>query len=120
MLIQSREGVDGSAVETALYEEIERMIAEPVSDEELQKAKNMLVTGFYRDMATISGRANQLGSFELFHGDWRKLFDVVGTYESIEAADIQRVMGQYLTPENRTVVTLIPTTGEDKEGGNAR
>ena len=85
----------------------------------LQKAKNMLVTGFYRDMATISGRANQLGSFELFHGDWRKLFDVVETYESITAEDIQRVMGKYLKADNRTVVTLIPTT-DSGEVDNAR
>jgi zinc protease len=120
LLVQSREGVEGPLVEAALYEEIERMKSEPVSDEELQKAKNMLVTGFYRDMATISGRANQLGSFELFHGDWRKLFDVVGTYESITAEDIQRVLGEYLTTNNRTVVTLIPTGDANEEAGNAR
>ncbi len=118
MLVQSREGVDGATIEAALYEEIDRMKNEPVTDAELQKAKNMLVAGFYRDMATISGRANQLGSFELFHGDWRKLFDVVGTYESIQAEDIQRVLSKWLTPQNRTVVTLIPT--QDMEAGNAR
>jgi zinc protease len=119
MLVQSREGIDGATVEAALYDEIQRMIDHPVSGFELQKAKNMLVTGFYRDMATISGRANQLGSFELFHGDWQKLFDVVETYESITAEDIQRVMGKYLTANNRTVVTLIPTT-DDEEVDHAR
>ncbi|RKZ18089.1 insulinase family protein [bacterium] len=118
MLVQSREGVDGTTIEAALYEEIDRMKNEPVTDDELQKAKNMLVAGFYRDMATISGRANQLGSFEIFHGDWRKLFDVVGTYESIQAEDIQRVLSTWLTAQNRTVVTLIPT--QDTEAGNAR
>jgi zinc protease len=120
LLVQSREGIEGPVVEAALYEEIDRMKSEPVSDEELQKAKNMLVTGFYRDMATISGRANQLGSFELFHGDWRKLFDVVDTYEEISAEDIQRVLAQYLTANNRTVVTLIPTGDANEEAGNAR
>ena len=75
---------------------------------ELAKAKNMLVTDFYRDMATISGRAHSLGSFELFHDDWRKLFEVVQTYESISAEDIQRVMATYFTQDNRTVITLIP------------
>jgi zinc protease len=120
LLVQSREGIEGGAIEAALYEEIQRMIDEPVSDEELQKAKNMLVTGFYRDMATLSGRANQLGGFELFHGDWRKLFDVVGTYDSIQPEDIQRVLGKYLVPDNRTVVTLIPTAPAPEEDDNAR
>jgi zinc protease len=117
VLVQGREGIEGASIEAALYDEIQRMIDTPVDDAELQKAKNMLVADFYRDMATISGRANQLGAFALFHGDWHRLFEVVETYESIEAADIQRVLGSYLTPENRTVVTLIPepTTGEAED-----
>lgn len=119
LLVQAREGVDGATVEAAVYDEIERMKREAVSERELQKAKNMLVTGFYRSMATISGRANQLGSFALFHGDWRKLFEVVETYESIQPADIQRVVDQYLTADNRTVVTLVPTPAEE-EDDNAR
>lgn len=119
LLVQSREGVEGPTIEAAVYDELERMRTQPVSETELQKAKNMLITGFYRSMATISGRADQLGSFELFHGNWRKLFDVVETYESIGAEDIQRVIDEYLIPENRTVVTLIPTAG-DVEGDNAR
>ena len=62
LLVQSRDGVTGATIEAALYEEIQRMVNHPVSGFELQKAKNMLVTGFYRDMATINGRANQLGA----------------------------------------------------------
>jgi zinc protease len=115
LLVQSRAGVAGPAIEAAVYEELDRMRTEPVTAQELQKAKNMLVTRFYRDMATISGRANQLGSFELFHGDWRKLFDVVQTYESIGAEDVQRVVGKYLTADNRTVVTLVPTAATEED-----
>ncbi len=110
ILVQSREGVEGPAIEAALYEEIQRLVDEPVDARELQKAKNMLVTGFYRQMATLSGRANQLGEYALFHGDWHALFDAVETYESIEAADLQRVAAHYLTEDNRTVVTLVPET----------
>ncbi len=113
ILVQNREGVEGPQVEVALYEELQRLSTEPVTDRELAKAKNMLITGFYREMATISGRADALGSFDVFHGDWRKLFDVVGTYEAIEAEDVMRVAGTYFTPENRSVVTLIPVSPEE-------
>ena len=86
------------------------------NERELQKVKNMLITGFYRDMATISGRAQQLGSFEVFHDDWRKLFDVVATYEAITPEDVQRVAGEVFRAGNRSVVTLVPTETSEGEG----
>ena len=119
LLVQNREGVEGPAVETAVYEELARLADEPVDARELQKVKNMLLTGFYRDMATISGRAHQLGIYEVFHGEWGKLFDAVDTYEAITPEDIRRVAAKTFTADNRTVVTLIPTeaaTGGE-EGG---
>ena len=115
IVVQAREGVDGPSIEAAVYDELRRLREEGVGERELQKAKNMLVTAFYRGMSTINGRANQLGTFELFHGDWRSLFDVVGTYESIRSADIQRVIETYLVDDNRTVVTLVPATRNDEE-----
>lgn len=112
VLVQSRDGVEGGAVEAALYQEIERLRTEPVQSEELAKAKNMLVADFYRNMATISGRAQALGTFEVFHGNWQGLFDVVGRYQAISADDVMRVANTYFTAENRSVVTLIPTAEE--------
>lgn len=119
LLVQSREGVDGAAVETALYEEIRRLADEGVREEELSKAKNMLLAGFYRSMAGLSGRAQALGSYELFHGDWQRVFEVEESYSDLTAEDLQRVIRRYLTEDNRTVVTLIPV--EEEEGDdNAR
>jgi len=118
ILVQSREGVDGPKVEAAVYDEIGRLRTEPVADHELQKAKNMLLTDFYRGMATISGRSQALGTYEVFHGDYQKLFDVVSTYEKITAEDVKRVADAYFAEDNRTVVTLVPKG--DEEGGNAQ
>ena len=59
-------------------------------------------------MKTIAGRANLLGEYEVFYGDYRKLYSVEKTLEAVTAADVQRVAKQYLTEKNRTVATLIP------------
>ena len=80
--------------------------------EELQKAKNQLLAGHYRELKTIAGRANLLGEYEVFYGDYRKLYSVEQTYEAVTPADIQRVAKQYLTEKNRTVATLIPEKKE--------
>jgi predicted Zn-dependent peptidase len=84
-----------------------------VSDRELEKAKNILLADFYRRMKTISGKANALGSYEIFFGDYRKMFTAADDYSKVTKADLQRVATKYFPASNRTVATLIPEK-EDK------
>ena len=79
-----------------------------VTDKELQKAKNVLTAAFYRQMKTISGKANTLGSYEVFFGDYKKLFSAADEYAKVTMADVKRVAAKYFTEKNRTVATLIP------------
>jgi zinc protease len=106
--LQPRSGVTPARAEKALFEELDRLRDQPVDARELRKAKNQLLANQYRELKTIAGRANLLGSYELFQGDYRKLFSREQTIEAVSAADIQRVARQYLTTTNRTIATLIP------------
>ena len=114
-VIQPRSGVDLAATEKALYEELARAGSEPVGDAELRKAKNQMLAGFYRQLKTIEGRANLLGTYEVFHGDYTELFESDKRIEAVTAADVQRVAKQYFTAKNRTVATLIPEKAEVKK-----
>jgi zinc protease len=105
---QPKVGVDPAAVEKAIYEEFDKIKAEAVTDQELEKAKNMLLAGFYREMKTISGRSNALGTYEVFFGDYRKLFSAGNDFAKVTKADVQRVARQYFSANNRTVATLVP------------
>lgn len=106
--IQPRAGVDPAACEKDLYDELGRISEEPISEAELAKARNMVLAEFYQDIKTISGRGNALGTYELFFGDYRKLFQVDEAMSKVSAADIQRVARAYFSADNRTVATLIP------------
>ena len=66
---QPKDGVQPAAVEKAIDEELDRVRNELVTDQEIEKAKNILLAGFYRQMKTISGKANTLGTYEVFFGD---------------------------------------------------
>jgi zinc protease len=122
ILVQNREGVEGPAVERALYDELQRVCSGGVTPSELRKAKNMRLTSFYRGIATLSGKAHELGIFELFHGGWRNLFAAADRYERLTEDDLRRVAVAYLKADNRTVVTLIPTAEPDQpaEAADAR
>jgi len=112
--LQPRSGVDPSRAEKVLFEELARLRDQPISDQELRKAKNQLLATHYRELKTIAGRANLLGSYELFYGDYRKLFTVEQAVEAISVGDVQRVARDYLTENNRTIATLIPAKQETK------
>ena len=109
---QPRQGIDPGVCETAIYEELEKAKGEQISDRELEKAKNARLVEFYREVRTISGRANTIGTYEVFLGDYKKLFDAAKNYSAVTKEDVQRVAKKYFGANNRTVATLLP----EKEG----
>jgi zinc protease len=111
---QPRQGVDPQACEKAIYEELERAKGAAVSDRELQKAKNMRLVEFYHQMRTINGRANTIGTYEVFFGDYHKLFEADKNYSAVTKADLQRVAKSYFGADSRTVATLVPQGGEEQ------
>jgi zinc protease len=106
--VTPRAGVDPAKTEAALFEEIAKLRNETVPAAELQKAKNQLLKEHYSQLKTIAGRANLLGTFEVFRGDYKKLFTVGQEIEAVTTADIQRVAQKYLLEDGRTIATLIP------------
>ena len=104
--------MDPAACEKALYEELERAKSSAIADQELEKAKNIRLVEFYHQMRTISGRANTIGTYEVFFGDYNKLFEAAKNYAAVTKEDVQRVAKAYFGPNNRTVATLIPENEE--------
>jgi zinc protease len=111
---QPKQNIDPQLCEKAIYEELERTKTAEVSDKELEKAKNIRLVEFYRQMRTINGRANTIGTYEVFFGDYKKLFDAAKNYSAVSKADVQRVAKGYFGATNRTVATLIPDNTEEK------
>lgn len=93
-------------VEQAIYTEIEKIKNEGITDKELQKIKNQKLMEFYNQVETINGKSNNIGTYEVFFGDYRKMFDAPANYNKITVADVQRVTKKYLIKSNRTVGIL--------------
>jgi predicted Zn-dependent peptidase len=69
---------------------------------------------FYRTLETINGKADTIGTYELFMGSYTKLFSAPEDYSKVTAEDIQRVASQYFTRANRTVGVLAAEEGLDR------
>jgi zinc protease len=105
---QPKQGIDPQQCEKAIYEELVRIANTPVTDTELEKAKNIRLVEFYRQMRTINGRANTIGAYEVFFGDYNKLFGAAKNYSAVTKEDLLRVAKTYFGANNRTVATLLP------------
>lgn len=105
-------GGDLAKLEALLDAELERVAREGVSATELDKARNQALAGFWRSQATISGKAQALGSYQVFHDDYRKLFEAPERYAAVSVEDIQRVAARVLRRDNRTVGSLLPVAAE--------
>lgn len=100
------DGVKASQLENAILEEIDKVISKGVSDAELQKVKNQKLMQFYRTTETINGMSNTIGTYELFFGDYKKLFTAPEDYKKVTVSDIQNIAAKYFTKQNRTVGIL--------------
>lgn len=93
--------------EAALFQEIEKLKTEPVTEKELERAKNLVESRFVYGQDSLFYRAMQLGLYTSL-GDWSLIYKVVPGVRAVTAADVRRVAETYLREDNRTVGVLIP------------
>jgi predicted Zn-dependent peptidase len=108
-------GITPNHLEQAMITELDKIIDEGVKPEELQKVKNQKLMEFYRTMETINGKANNIGNYELFFGDYKKLFSAPQDFAKVTADDIQKVAAKYFTKNNRTVGIMQSSTQEEEK-----
>lgn len=94
------------SVETAIYEELDRLIAQGPTAEEMKKVKRLNRAGYIRSLRSNGGLAGQLAEGQALYGDWRKSFRWLEEADRVTAADIQRVAQAALRKENRVVGVL--------------
>ncbi len=99
-------GGDLGKTEAALDSTLAKLVKDGVTQAELDKARTQKLAAFWRSMATISGKAQAMGGYEVFNGDYRKLFDAPAAYDRVTTADIQRLAAKIFRRDNRTVGTV--------------
>ncbi len=102
----------------ALIEELDRLRNEPISAAELQQAKNQFARDYIFSRESNKDKARTLGHAQVIHGDMATADGEFEIFQSLTAADVQRVAKTYFTPENRLVMTIMPKgNGGGREQG---
>ena len=90
-------------LEPLLYAEIEKVVKEGITDDELARAKNGIRVAYYTRLESNSGIRESLAQAES-SGTYRDLLEAPKRVDAVTREDVQRVAKQYLVKESRNVL----------------
>lgn len=101
-------GVKLDDLEAAIDAEVAKLVARPVSAEELQRAKNQFETSFVSRLQSVAARAALLNRYEASKGDPGFAEKDLQRYRDVTSASLQTVMKRVLDPAARVVLRVVP------------
>lgn len=106
-------GFTPEQVRESLWSELEKLKTTPVSDQELEKAKNQILhdlfaSSSYESLQRSLGRAELLAEYACFFGDPSLIDKDLEAYLKVSPADVQRVAGKIFTKSGATIVDVEP------------
>jgi zinc protease len=108
-----RPGKDPAEVEKALYEELDKIKNEPITDAEVEKEKMAVKRAQAEQLQSTLNRATSLGEYAVFYNEP----DLINTYGTkllaVTKAQIQQAAKTYLTDTNRSVVLTVPKRAQE-------
>jgi zinc protease len=110
-------GVGGTVMAGKDPEQVRKMVADAVTDvvkngvtqEELDKAKEIVKVGMVHGRETATDLASSLGEEYLFGGDANRVNTSLAKVEALTPADVQKVAAKYLLPERSTTLAMKPS-----------
>jgi zinc protease len=95
--------------EKALIAELERLKSEPISEAELQQAKNQFARDYIIGRESNQQKATHLAHAIVLHnGDVTTADGEFNIFMNVTTADVQRVARKYFTPQSRLIMTIMP------------
>jgi zinc protease len=96
-------------VTETLIAELERLKTEPISDHELQRTKNQFARDYILGRESNQQKALQLAHAVVIHNDIKTADGEFDIFQNTTVSDVQRVARTYFKPENRMVLTILPS-----------
>ncbi len=95
-------------VESAIFDEVNKLGNGGPTAEELRKAKNQVQSGFVFSLEQTQGLATAIGRSWILTGDPTSWLRDVDEIEKVSVADVKRVVKQYFAADKATIVVIPP------------
>jgi len=104
----ANQGRDVKDVATSIRDVVNGLASAPPSDDELTKAKNTIVSRLVMERQTMQEKADDVGEAASLLGDPRRYNGELPKYQAVTAADVQRVVRDYLAESRETRLFIQP------------
>jgi len=96
----------------AITQETQHLRQEPVSVEELEKARINFLSSEYFERESVSGTAHKLGSFQALSGDYRDEERYLETIRQATPEALLAIAQRYFLPEKMSIAVVGPDAEE--------
>jgi len=104
--VSMRLDADAEKVEKIVWEELERLKNEPVSEHDFQKVKNHAYAGLVRSFTDMENVATMLAWYEMF-GDYHIFLRWADMLDKVSAADVQKAARETFVREKSVAGFLL-------------
>ncbi|MBK1438773.1 insulinase family protein [Parapedobacter sp. ISTM3] len=108
-------GVSADSLQHALDGQIEKVIANGISERDFQKLQAQVENSVVSRHASVAGIAESLAEAKTFFGNADEINHEMAKYNKVTREDIQRVAQQYLAKSGRVVLYYLPKSEEPKQ-----
>jgi predicted Zn-dependent peptidase len=109
----ARPGVDLERLETIFWDELDRIGREPVSADELERAKALTEADELGALQRVDERADRLSMYATLFDDPGLINRMLPRYLAVSAEDIRAICEAVFRPENRVVLTYLPVAAAE-------
>ena len=106
-------GIKPEELEKAMNDEIENIVNNPVSADELQKCKNQIENQFISQNQRVLGIVENLANYHVYFGNANLINTELDRYMKVTVADMQAVAKKYFTKNNRLVLYYLPDSSKN-------
>jgi predicted Zn-dependent peptidase len=104
----ARPAVSVERLETAFEEELDRLARDPVTDDELARARALVESEELGALQRVEERADRLSMYATLFDDPDLINRMLGRYLAVDAPAITAVAGEVFSADNRVVLTYLP------------
>ncbi len=109
-------GQELGKIAQGLQESLGKLQQEPVTTEELDRAKTQLQASYILGNQDITSQATQLGYNQTIAGDYHFIEQYLAAIAKVTPSQVQQVAKTYLNPANQTIGFFEPTQPDGKPG----
>jgi len=102
-----------AAARDALLATVEGTAADPIRDEEVERARTSLLAQFEKIQLDSGSLVRWLAEYHAA-GDWRLFFLHRERLKAVSVSDVRRVAAAYFLPANRVLGTFVPTARPER------